>query len=353
LGYHAAVPVRCCQLIVAACIVATSPPIGTIAQTQPATAPTYDAAVQRGLDYLAKHQNADGSFDATDQKVAITGLSVMAFLACGHTPEVGRYGLVVRGGVDFLLAQAQPDGYFGKAHGKGMYDQGIVTLALAEAVGAEVDNNRRARMYAELTKAVKVILDAQAVAKPGVHSGGWRYDRKSADSDLSLSGWNALALRAAQDVGVPVPKEAVQKAVGFVLRCYNEKEGGFSYQPQGGAQIGPTAIGVLSLYLLDGADRPERARGEAFLAAHPVNEDTPFPYYAAYYATQAANQGGGAVWDAVSKALFERLLAKQNRDGQHAGAWPRSNQEPGEVYSTAMAVLTLAVPQRLLPAYQR
>ena len=323
------------------------------AQTQPATAPTFESAARRGLDYLAKHQNADGSFDAGEHRIAVTGLSVLAFLACGHTPEVGRYGLVVRGGVDFLLAQAQPDGYFGKSHGKGMYDQGIVTLALAEALGAEVDPNRRVKIHAELAKAVKVILDAQAIAKPEAHAGGWRYDPKAADSDLSLSGWNALALRAAQDVGVDVPKEAAQKAVGFVLRCFNEKDGGFSYQPQGGAQIGPTGIGVLGLHLLDGGDRPERAKGAAFLTLHPVNDDTPFPYYAMYYATQAANQVGGPVWDAVSKTAFDRLLAKQNRDGPHAGAWPKSNQEPGEVYSTAMAVLTLAVPQRLLPAYQR
>jgi hypothetical protein len=326
---------------------------GPLARAQPATAPTFESAARRGLDYLTKHQNADGSFGVGEHRVAITGLSVLAFLACGHTPEVGRYGLVVRGGIDFLLAQAQADGYFGKSHDKGMYDQGIVTLALAEALGAEVDPNRRTRIHAELAKAVKVILDAQAVAKPETHAGGWRYGPKAADSDLSLTGWNALALRAAQDVGVDVPKEAVQKAVGFVLRCYNEKETGFSYQPQGGAQIGPTGIGVLSLYLLDGGDRPERAKGAAFLASHPVNDDTPFPYYAMYYATQAANQAGGPVWDAVSKGSFERLLAKQNRDGPHAGAWPKSNQEPGEVYSTAMAVLTLAVPQRLLPAYQR
>lgn len=322
-----------------------------LAQAQPSTA--LDAAAGRGLDYLARHQNADGSFDAGEHRVAVTGLSVLAFLACGHTPEVGRYGLVVRSGVEFLLAQAQPDGYFGRSHGKGMYDQGIVTLALAEALGADVDHSRRAKIHAELTKAVKVILDAQAVAKPEAQAGGWRYEPKSADSDLSLTGWNALALRAAQDVGVDVPKEAAQKAVGFVLRCYNEKGGGFSYQPAGGAQIGPTAIAVLSLYLLDGGDRPERAKGAAFVAAHPVNDDTPFPYYALYHVTQAANQAGGGVWDAASKASFERLLARQNRDGPNAGAWPRSSQEPGEVYSTAMAVLTLAVPQRLLPAYQR
>ena len=308
-----------------------------------------DASVGRATEYLAKQQNADGSFGAGEYKVAVIGLSVMAFLACGHTPGAGRYGLVVRGGVDFLLAQSQPDGYYGKSHDKGMYDQGIVTLALAESLGVESDEGRRQKIHAELVKAVKVILDAQAVAKPEPHAGGWRYDRNSPDSDLSLSGWNALALRAAQDVGVEVPKEAVQKAVGYVLRCYHAGEKGFSYQPGGGAQAGPTGIGVLSLYLLDGAQRPEAAEGAKWLAAHPVNDGTPFRYYAMYYVTQAAHQAGGATWPAVSKPTFDRLLALQGPDG----AWPKSPQEPEGAYSTAMAVLTLAVPQRLLPAYQR
>ena len=321
----------------------------TTPSTSPTTAPTVEAALQSGLAYLAKQQRGDGSFDSSENKVAVTGLAVMAFLACGHPPDVGRYGLVVRGGIDFLVAQANAEGYFGKAHDKGMYDQGIVTLALAESLGVECDEGRRQKIHAELVKAVKVILDAQAVAKPEPHAGGWRYDRNSPDSDLSLSGWNALALRAAQDVGVEVPKEAVQKAVGYVLRCYHAGEKGFSYQPGGGAQAGPTGIGVLSLYLLDGSQRAEAAEGAKWLAAHPVNDGTPFRYYAMYYVTQAAHQAGGATWPAVSKATFDRLLALQGPDG----AWPKSPQEPEGAYSTAMAVLTLAVPQRLLPAYQR
>jgi hypothetical protein len=319
------------------------------AQTQPTTAPSADAAVRRGLEYLAKKQNPDGSFDAGENKVAVTGLSVMAFLACGHAPGVGKFGLVVRGGIDFLLAQANAEGYFGKASGKGMYDQGIVTLALAEAMGVEVDEPRRQKIFAELVKAVKVILDAQAVAKPEPHGGGWRYTPKAADSDLSLVGWNALALRAARDVGVEVPKEAVQKAVGYVLKCYHAGEKGFSYQPGGGAQVGPTGIGVLSLYLLDGSERPETGEGAKWLAAHPVNDGTPFRYYAMYYATQAAHQAGGATWPAVSKAVNDKLLPLQDKDG----AWPKSPQEPDGPYSTAMAVMTLSVPYRLMPAYQR
>jgi hypothetical protein len=325
------------------------PPAGAFAQ-QPTTLPTSpDRALGAALQYLAKRQNADGSFESGENKLAVSGLVVMAFLACGHTPDVGKYGLVVRGGIDYLLTQAQPDGYFGKAHGKGMYDQGIVTLALAEAMGVEVDESRRQRMHAELVKAVKVILDAQAVQKPDPHGGGWRYLPTAPDSDISLSGWNALALRAAQDVGVEVPREAVQKAVGYVLRCYNAGEKGFSYIPAGAAQPGPTGIGVLSLYLLEGATRPELAEANKFLVSHPVNDGTPFQYYAMYYVTQAAYQAGGETWAAVSKATFDRLTSRQGQDG----AWPKNEHETGETYATAMAVLTLSVPYRLLPAYQR
>src|SRR4030095_17022514 len=81
-----------------------------MAQTLPSTLPSADSAAQRGLEYLAKHQTADGSCDWVENRVAITGLAVTAFLACGHTPDVGRYGIVVRGGIDYLLAQAKDDG---------------------------------------------------------------------------------------------------------------------------------------------------------------------------------------------------------------------------------------------------
>lgn len=340
---------------------ATEPAPSTAPATLPSTAPStlpiapdglpdgLDAAVERGLEYLAKRQNADGSFGNGEFKTAVSGLSVMAFLACGHTPGAGRYGLVVRGGVDFLLAQSQPDGYYGKSHDKGMYDQGIVTLALAEAYGVEPDLARRRRMHTELTRAVKVIVDAQSVEKPEAHVGGWRYKPDARDSDLSLSGWNALALRAAQDAGIEVPKEAVQKAVGFLLRCYNAPDKGFSYQPGGAGQTGPTGIGLLGLYLLDSATRPEIADAAKFLASHPVNDATPFQYYAMYYVTQAAHQAGGETWPAVFGVTSGRLLRTQTKDG----SWPKLGQEPGKVYATSMAVLTLTVPYGLLPVYQR
>ena len=65
----------------------------------------------------------------------------------------------------------------------------------------------------------------------------------------------------------------------------------------------------------------------------------------------AANHAGGETWTAVSRGVQERLLRAQ----LPSGAWPQSTspEEPGEVYATAMAVLTLSVPNRVLPLYQR
>jgi hypothetical protein len=93
------------------------------------------------------------------------------------------------------------------------------------------------------------------------------------------------------------------------------------------------------------------AAGAKFLRDHPIADDTRFPYYAMYYATQAAHQADGETWSFVWRSVQERLLRTQ----LPSGAWPQSAspEEPGEVYATVMAVLTLSVPNDVLPLYQR
>lgn len=316
------------------------------------TSPAIDAAVARGLAFLAKGQAADGSFEVGGYSSAMTGLSIMAFLANGDVPNEGRYGSNVRSAVDFLLSRAPADGYFGTTDSGRMYTHGIVTLALAEAYGVEHDPERQKKMREVLVRAVEVILKAQDVAKPPPAAGGWRYEPQQADSDLSLSGWNALALRAAQSAGISVPKDRVQRAIAYVLNCYRADRGGFAYQPNQEPSVAMTGVGVLNLYLLDAAQRPEALAGARYLAEHALTEDTRMPYYALYYSTQAAYQAGEVAWPAVWKVTQSRLLPAQNKAD---GGWPqsRSTEEPGRTYATAMSVLTLSVPYRLLPIYQR
>jgi hypothetical protein len=332
--------------------------LGRVARVAAADRPgggKHDEAVGRGLSFLAKQQKPDGSFDDPEDqqqhRVVTSALAVLAFLSAGHTPDVGRYGIAVRGAVDYVVAQVPDDGYVGKVDGSRMYGQGIVTLALAEAYGIEPDAGRRGKQHAALKKLVKVILTAQDVKKEEVYRGGWRYEPQSTDSDISLSGWNALALRAAQDVGVPVPKESIRRAADFVARCYHKDAKGFAYIPGQNVTPATNGTGLLALHLLDRADRPETKEAAAQLARNPFDRDGAYPYYTLYYATQGAFQAGDETWTAVAKVTLERLTKTQDRDG----GWPGGDtpKEPGRVYRTCMGVLTLTVEYRLLPIYQR
>jgi hypothetical protein len=110
-------------------------------------------------------------------------------------------------------------------------------------------------------------------------------------------------------------------------------------------------VGLLNLHVLDAADRPQATEAVQLLIDSPIGPDTRFFYYALYYATQAAHQVGGPAWEAVWTNARQRLLEMQQADG----GWPisRSSEEPGRIYATSMSLLTLSVPYRLLPIYQR
>jgi hypothetical protein len=284
----------------------------------------------------------------------MTGLALMAFLAGGNTPDVGRYGPNVRRAIDGLLSMAPADdAYFGKVDGSRMYGHGIATLALLEAMGVEPDADKRRAIRAVAQRCVRVIEAAQDVPKPPeADAGGWRYEPTSGDSDLSLTGWCALSLKAARSVGIDVPKQRTERATAYALRCWNADERGFAYQPGAGASVAMTGVGVLALHLLGAPDRPEAAAGAAYLVDHPADpQQTRMAYYALYYATQAAYQSAGTTWPDVWRNARDQLLSLQSPDG----GWPqsRSAEEPGRVYATSMAVLTLSIPYRLLPVYQR
>jgi hypothetical protein len=340
-------------LIAAAMFVMICRPAGAAPKIDDEIPPRLDGSIARGLNFLAKQQNPDGSFDGGGPKVAVTGLSVLAFLAAGDAPDVGKFGLVVHNSIEWLLSHPAQDGYFGAGE-HGMYTHAIATMALTQAYGVEPDAARRVRIHAALQKAVAIIVAAQNAPKSNpIFAGGWRYERNSADSDLSLSGWNVMALRGSAAVGIDVPADARPRAAAFVLHCFDANSKGFGYQPGSAAQSGETAIGMLCLYLLDAADAnaPQLDAASKYLESHPIDENSPFPYYASYYLTQASFQRHGLTWTRAGRPTLERLIRLQDKDG----GWPQSKsaQEPGRVYAAAMALQALAVPYRLLPVYQR
>ncbi|HTW94991.1 MAG TPA: hypothetical protein VMD30_09375, partial [Tepidisphaeraceae bacterium] len=137
-----------------------------MAQERTDLTPQVTDAVSRGIAFLAAHQKPDGSLDDEGRpRVAVTGLGLMAMLACGDVPDEGKYGPAARAAADWLVRIEPADGYFGQIDGSRMYGHGIVTLALAEAIGVESDPVRRQREMAALRRAVEVIFKAQDVQK--------------------------------------------------------------------------------------------------------------------------------------------------------------------------------------------
>ena len=210
-----------------------------------------DKAIDRALVYLAGKQLKDGSFYSPKMvgNSAVSSLSVMAFLAKGHTPGVGPYGQVINRGIDFVLSIQRPNGLLykrGGSHGP-MYSHGTATLMLSEISGM-VDLSRQKRVDTALGKALKLILDAQNVPKQGYNRGGWRYKPTSRDSDLSCSAWSLMALRSARNNGAPVPAEAIDRGVKYVLALHC-KGGGFGYNQPKAPALPRTGAGLLCLEL--------------------------------------------------------------------------------------------------------
>jgi prenyltransferase beta subunit len=199
--------------------------------------------------------------------------------------------------------------------------------------------------------AARLILDAQAVDKNERHAGGWRYQPDSRESDLSVTGWQLLALRAAKDVGCDVPAESIDRAVEYVRRC-QVADGGFAYQPEGSTSATRCGTGILALEICGSHQAPEALAAADKVLAQPLSPRDQYFYYGAYYCGVGMFKIDGRHWDETKDPLFDELLGRQTDDGSWL-AEQGSEQSTGKVYCTSLAILALAVEYRYLPIYQR
>lgn len=304
---------------------------------------SFDEAIDKGLDYLRINQQPNGSWE---NHAGITALGVMAFMAKGYGPGLNPYGETMNRGIDFILGLPNKEGYINFGGG-GMYTHCMATLMLSEVSGM-VDPERQARIDRLLAGALSVILTAQNVPKSANMQGGWRYEPRANDSDLSLSGWAFMALRAARNSATPVPREAIDRGLAFIRRCGNA-DGGFNYQPGSGSGIARTGVGLLCLELGGAHRSPETLKAGAYLLKRE-RKDSHF-YYGNYYVAQGMFQLGDDEWEQFAPKFYEEMLALQTADG----SWKSLGSEgsTGPSYRTALAILALSVSYRQLPIYQR
>lgn len=309
--------------------------------------PDTEAVIHGALNYLANEQGINGAWtQAPDSKaypVAMTGYALMAFLSAGNLPGEGEYGRNVTSGMQYLLNQIQPDGLFRDVdQGRYMYSHGIATVALCELYGETHSDLLRQR----LEQIVNEIVNAQSPV------GGWRYKPGAQDADISVTVAQVAALRAAKNAGLAVPQLAIDRADDFVDRCYNQKDGGFGYQPGGPSGFARTAAAVYSLQVCGKYDDPGIATGSAYLLAHN-DEAEPWWPYGCYYAAPAEYMIGGDTWRQWYEQTKATLMASVTRQGDTAYWDAKRTPQLGPVYDTAVFTTVLAMPLHYLPLYQR
>lgn len=321
---------RAVGVVLAAMIVA-GPSIGDDDVKVAELPPEVEGAIDRGLQALLKSQQPDGSWGS--HKVASTALTLMAFMVKGQFPERPPNGKSLSKAVDFLVESSRnTEGYMGAS----MYEHGLATLALSEVSGMV----NREDVHDTLKLAVGVILKAQ---NP---KGGWRYQPKPTDADLSATVMQIVALASAKEAGIMVPDETIRKAVGYVKFCNHKPSGGFGYTGPDGPGFERTAAGVMSLMMCGEPDSDVVDKGIEYLVKQPAGifENSAHYYYGHYYAIQAMYQAGEDHYQAWYPKISAALLKKQAKDG----TWGDSHQ-----VGTQMAILILGVPYRFLPIYQR
>lgn len=316
--------------------------------------PATDAAIRRALQYLKSTQKQNGAWDGGfGEATSITSLAVMAYLAAGHVPGApGPYRETVERGVRYVLDHQHADGMLvSNNRGGPMYCHGISTLMLAEVAGMIPDPALADRVQNALSRAVDVIVRSQDIKKGTDHAGGWRYQPNSNDSDISVTGWQVMALRAAKSAGCAIDSARIDRAVGYLKRCA-VKDGGFAYQPRQSPNNPRTGVGILALEVCGTHLTAEAVAGSKFLLRHPPQWGSAFFFYEAYYCSQAMFQIGEEAFTGYQKRLVSILLEHQQQDGSWLSG-DGNDQAAGRNYCTAMGVLALAVEYGYLPIYQR
>jgi len=315
-----------------------------------------EAAVERGLAWLARHQAADGSwrFDLSgcqcdggcrdagtvSSTTAATGIALLPFLGAGHTQAAGAYRETVTRGLYYLMSRIQPTPRGGDLAEGTMYGQGVATLALAEALGMTKDE----MLVRPVRDAVRFIVTAQ-----DSYGGGWRYLPGQA-GDTTVTAWQLAALKSAALAGLEVPSPTFDGVCRFLDRVETQGGAAYGYQsPQ--ARSCTSAIGLLCR-MYTGWDREEPLdRGLAALAKPgPAAQGV----YQNFYLAQALLQRDHPAWPRWNARNRDQLVARQGAIGHEAGSWFFADPETapgGRLAHTALAVLTLEVYYRLLPIY--
>ena len=319
--------------------------------------------INKGLKSLADSQARDGSFADMRTRfgnVAITALAGLALMSGGHQPGRGRYGPNVAKAADYIIKRGtgtNPPGYLSNTNlqmgNAAMYQHAFGALFLSELHGMMPDTVSRKRLRETLEQAIALTRNSQN------REGGWRYEpRPTLQADVSVTVAQLMALRAARNAGIYVPKSVADKAVEYIQAC-QRPDGGFCYikgQGYTGSAFPRSAAAIVGLFSAGIYTGKVIDRGLAYIMQYlpgrgqalGMNFQNEYYYYGHYYAALAMWTAGGTYWDIWFPAIRDELASRAGRGPN--GLWSDWN---GNAYATAMACIILQLSNNYLAIMQK
>ena len=325
-------------------------------------------AVDAALVWFAAHQSADGSWSTemsdkpcngrcshgteeigSPKRIAATGLALLCFLGAGHTHRQGIYKDEVYKAIRFLTntikKNQRDDRMLGRFLNDGaqyeMYEHGIAVLGLCEACEMTKDTS----LIEPCTNGIEFIVRSQHP------DGSWGYTPNTS-GDLSIVGWQMMALKSAHKLGIRVQPAVIAKVDKFLDSQQSEYGAYYGYRS---TQRDPCATGIgllLRLYRGWAKTDPRMLKGAQYIAE--LGPSTNGIYYN-YYATQLLFHLKHPAWADWNQTSRDYLVREQAKEGHEKGSWyfgrSHFNQVGGRHYCTAMATLTLEVYYRFMPIY--
>jgi Squalene-hopene cyclase C-terminal domain/Prenyltransferase and squalene oxidase repeat len=330
-----------------------------------------EKAVQEGLNWLMRHQRADGGWSLNvsrecklapgcpedvmvESDTAATGLALLPFLGAGHIHnQPSRYQEVVDRGLNWLIRNQQKTGELflgGQIHSQ-FYSHAIASMALCEAYG--ISKDPRLKEPAQL--AIDFIQQSQ-----NKYDGGWRYS-PGMEGDTSVFGWQMFALRSARLSGLNVSKNVIKGCAHYLDLAGTDKHHTlYSYLPGGMPKWTMTAEALLCRqYLGWPRDHPALVSGVSAVW-NDLQASNERNIYYWYYATQLLHNMQNKAWKQWNPRVRDALVATQMvTKGCDHGSWspflPQADTwgiRGGRLYQTSLSILTLEVYYRFLPLYR-
>ncbi|MCZ7644053.1 MAG: terpene cyclase/mutase family protein [Planctomycetota bacterium] len=331
--------------------------------------PAARASIDKGLDWLLKAQNPDGSWGLEAKStpdVTCTAVAGLALLAAGENEREGqreRASAALRKATEYILKRARkaPNDI---AHGETTLIQNklgatvhnhFAVIYLTQVYGMRLGEFGGSEDSEELAYAIRKMTDH--IAKTQEPDGSWH---KNTFGSLKATCMAWLALRSAAGTGIPIRHAAVDRTVKFIKDQYNPStklyDGGAGGM-YGGYQSMYSTASCLRVLAGMGAGGEERtlaamdafieqaSRGawkEMFLSVE--GED----FLAAAMMSHTLVGENGPRWEKWFPFVRDRLARRQNADG----SWTTTACISGRTFATACALLALQTPNRLLPLQQ-